>query len=51
MSLFNKENKVFFSGEATTAEHIGTVHGAYTTGLKAAKDIIKNLSWLSNLIF
>lgn len=30
-------NKVFFAGEATTAEMIGTVHGAYITGVKAAK--------------
>ena len=29
--------KVFFAGEATTAEMIGTVHGAYITGVKAAQ--------------
>lgn len=30
-------NKVFFAGEATTADMIGTVHGAYISGLKAAQ--------------
>lgn len=29
---------VFFAGEACTAEMIGTVHGAYITGVRAAKD-------------
>ena len=31
-------SKVFFAGEATTAEMIGTVHGAYITGIEAAKE-------------
>jgi monoamine oxidase len=32
------DGMVFFAGEATTAEMIGTVHGAYITGVQAAKD-------------
>lgn len=31
-------NKVFFAGEATTSMMIGTVHGAYITGIQAAKE-------------
>jgi monoamine oxidase len=35
--------KVFFAGEATSAYMIGTVHGAYITGVQAAKDAIDSL--------
>jgi monoamine oxidase/CRP-like cAMP-binding protein len=32
-------NRVFFAGEATSAEHWGTVHGAYLSGLREAAGI------------
>ena len=32
---------VFFAGEATTPDMIGTVHGAYITGVRAAQDAAK----------
>jgi len=32
-------NRVFFAGEATSAEHWGTVHGAYLSGLREAARI------------
>ena len=32
--------KVFFAGEATHRRYPGTVHGAYLSGLQAAKDVI-----------
>lgn len=34
--------RLFFAGEATSMKHQGTVHGAYLSGLRAAKQI-KNL--------
>ncbi|GAB4340324.1 MAG: FAD-dependent oxidoreductase [Cyanophyceae cyanobacterium] len=37
-------NTLFFAGEATTADHFGTAHGAYLSGLRAAKEIIETLS-------
>ena len=43
MSHFQDE-KIFFAGEATTSEFIGTVHGAYVTGIEAAKQIVDVLS-------
>jgi monoamine oxidase len=30
---------VFFAGEATNAEHFGTAHGAYLSGIRAAREI------------
>jgi monoamine oxidase len=36
--------KVFFAGEATTSQMIGTVHGAYITGTWAAKDAADSLN-------
>lgn len=32
--------QVFFAGEATNKEHFGTTHGAYLSGLRAAKDVL-----------
>lgn len=32
--------KVFFAGEATDEDYFGTVHGAYMSGLRAAKEVI-----------
>ena len=34
------ENKLFFAGEATSEYHYGTCHGAYLSGIQAAKEII-----------
>jgi monoamine oxidase len=33
------QGKLFFAGEATDIEHFGTAHGAYLSGLRAAKEI------------
>ena len=35
-------NKLFFAGEATSAGHIGTVHGAIQSGQRAAKEVLEN---------
>jgi monoamine oxidase len=36
------EDTLFFAGEAMNSEgHIGTVHGAITTGLRAAQEILR----------
>ncbi len=35
------ENKVFFAGEHTSKDYRGTVHGAYLSGLDAAKRIME----------
>ena len=32
-------NKIYFAGDGTTCQMIGTVHGAYITGVKAAQKI------------
>lgn len=32
--------KVFFAGEATEVQHFSTAHGAYLSGLRAAKEIL-----------
>ena len=34
----NKNNKLFFAGEATTT-YIGTVHGGYMTGINVANTL------------
>lgn len=31
-------DNVFFAGEATSSDHSGSVHGAYSTGLMAAEE-------------
>ena len=33
-------DKLFFAGEATSAGHIGTVHGAIQSGQRAAQEIL-----------
>ena len=37
------DNKVFFAGEHTSRDYRGTVHGAYLSGIREAKKIIKLL--------
>jgi len=32
---------VFFAGEASNEDYFGTAHGAYLSGLRAAKEILK----------
>ncbi|MGB1252108.1 MAG: flavin monoamine oxidase family protein [Candidatus Promineifilaceae bacterium] len=34
------DGKLFFAGEATHATFLGTVHGAYETGVRAAREIL-----------
>ncbi|HUB06375.1 MAG TPA: NAD(P)/FAD-dependent oxidoreductase [Myxococcales bacterium] len=34
---------LFFAGEATHPEHAGTVHGAYESGLRAARELLGSL--------
>jgi monoamine oxidase len=36
-------DRLFFAGEATSTDHPSTVHGAYASGLRAAKEILANL--------
>lgn len=38
------DGTLFFAGEATCAEHIGTVHGAIASGRRAAKQILNSVS-------
>jgi monoamine oxidase len=33
-------NILFFAGEATSVGHIGTVHGAVDSGIRAAQEIL-----------
>ena len=37
-------SKVFFAGEGTNADMIGTVHGAYISGINAANDAAESLA-------
>lgn len=34
--------KLFFAGEATESRHFATVHGAYLSGLRAAREVIRS---------
>lgn len=36
------ENKLFFAGEATSREYLSTVHGAWLSGKRAAKEILES---------
>jgi monoamine oxidase len=36
-----KKNSVFFAGEGTSHNFMGTVHGALLSGRKAAQNVIK----------
>ncbi|MCI0446144.1 FAD-dependent oxidoreductase [bacterium] len=39
------DNTLFFAGEATNTDgHLGTVHGAISTGLRAAREIVGNIN-------
>ncbi len=38
-------NRLFFAGEATTRLHQGTVHGAYLSGLEAARKLIASANF------
>jgi monoamine oxidase len=38
------DGKLFFAGEATSAEFMATCHGAYLTGIEAAKDAARFIS-------
>ena len=37
------DNRIFFAGEATSPNFFSTVHGAYETGLRAAKEALASL--------
>ena len=39
-ALAAREGALFFAGEACSREHAATVHGAYTSGEKAARDLL-----------
>ncbi|MBX3416934.1 MAG: FAD-dependent oxidoreductase [Pirellulaceae bacterium] len=34
------DGKLYFAGEAIEVEHFGSAHGAYLSGLRAAKQIL-----------
>lgn len=34
--------RLFFAGEATSEDHFGTVHGAFMSGLRAAKEVLSS---------
>jgi monoamine oxidase len=42
------DNQIFFAGEATHARYPGTVHGAYLSGERAAKEIMQSMSGGNN---
>ena len=42
------DNRIFFAGEATHARYPGTVHGAYLSGERAAKEIMQSMSGGNN---
>ncbi len=37
------ENRLFFAGEATETDYFGTAHGAYLSGIRAAKEMLQSL--------
>lgn len=37
----NIAGKLFFAGEATSRQHFGSAHGAYLSGLRAAREIVR----------
>ena len=37
------DNRIFFAGEATHAKYLGTVHGAYLSGERAANEIMQSM--------
>ena len=38
------DGRLFFAGEATHPHYTGTVHGAYETGIRAAKEVVRNMN-------
>ena len=38
------DQMIYFAGEAISINHYGTCHGAYLSGLRAAKDCVKSLA-------
>lgn len=41
VELFKPEaNRLFFAGEATSRKHFGTAHGAYLSGIQAARNVL-----------
>jgi len=40
-ALANKNGRLYWAGEATHSEYLGTVHGAYLSGVRAAKAVLK----------
>ena len=42
------DNRIFFAGEATHARYPGTVHGAYLSGERAAKEIMQSMGGGNN---
>ncbi len=38
------DNRIFFAGEACSTDRYSTAHGAYDTGVAAAKELVKNLA-------
>ncbi len=43
-SLSKSEGRFFFAGEATCFEYQGTIHGAYNSGIRAAKELHHHFS-------
>ncbi|MGE3246119.1 MAG: flavin monoamine oxidase family protein [Beijerinckiaceae bacterium] len=39
------EDRIFFAGEATSPEYFSTAHGAYESGLRAAKEALSAVAW------
>lgn len=37
------ENRIFFAGEATSPQHFSTAHGAWESGLRAAREVLDAL--------
>jgi len=42
-ALARKSGRLYWAGEATHSEYAGTVHGAYLSGVRAAKVIVKQI--------
>jgi len=42
------DSTIFFAGESTHVAHYGTVHGAYLSGLRESKRILKTIHSLRN---
>lgn len=40
-ALAERVDSLFFAGEATIREHQGTVHGAYISGIRAAREVLE----------